>query len=324
PASPANPPAPAPDPAPPRAPERRIRVGTWNIEQFGSRTRGHRTDEDVERIAAFIRDELRVDLLAVQEVNGAEPLARLCRALGSDYTFIIGSSGAFRDSDRRISLGFLWNRRRLRLLGAEELIDLPDTDPNGIYIFHRKPVMACFRSVDGGLDFRAIVVHLKAGRRDRGRRGERDSKKRQAEVRLLGERIGALLARPGEDQDLLVLGDFNHDPSYPAHALFRRWVEYLRPAHHHRSIVHFDEQIDHIAIAPGLREEVLRDTFRIHSRLADASPSAWRHAYSDHIPLTVDLSSERDNDPEATFAPPAPERVLEPGKEAPPERFRPR
>ena len=90
----------------------------------------------------------------------------------------------------------------------------------------------------------------------------------------------------------------------------------MRPAHdHHRSIVYFDEQIDHVFVSKGLREEVVADSLRVCSERYDAlGGDAWKRDYSDHMPLVVDLDASRDRDPEARFSPaPANQRLPEQG-----------
>jgi len=294
--------------------EGQIRVGTWNIENLGKR-RTPRSDEDMAAMAAFIK-ELGVDVLALQEINGTAPLHRLMKALGEDYQFVLGTTGTFKTG--QIGVGFLWNTKRVKLLQAEELLDLPSKTPGGDWIFHRKPVVGTFKTVATGFDFRAVVVHLKAGRLNTGENWQRNVNKRNAEVEELGKRLEALLAKSGEDQDLLILGDFNHDPSYPSAKALAKRFEYLKPAEKHRSITYFDEQIDHLVISKGLKEEVVPGSLKIWFKRHDADPKAYKARYSDHIPVTVDLDASTDRDPEATFAKPGLNQALEPaGKKAP-------
>lgn len=293
--------------------EGRIRVGTWNIENFGKR-RTPRSDEDVAAMAAFVK-ELGVDVLALQEINGTAPLHRLLKALGPDYDFVLGTTGTFKTG--QIGVGFLWNTKRVKLLQAEELLDLPSKTPGGDWIFHRKPVIGTFRTVATGFDFRAVAVHLKAGRLNTGERWQRNVNKRNAEVTELATRLEALLTKSNEDQDLLILGDFNHDPSYPSYKALAKRFQYLKPATKHRSITYFDEQIDHVAISKGLEEEVVAGSLKIWFERHDADPKAYKKRYSDHIPVTVDLDASKDRDPEATFEKPGLNQALEPASKKP-------
>ena len=90
-----------------------VRVGTWNIENLGHR-REARGDADYTRLAAYVA-ELGVDVLAVQEINGAAPLARLCGELGPDWRFVVGASGGIGRGEQRwqIAVGFVFNAAML-------------------------------------------------------------------------------------------------------------------------------------------------------------------------------------------------------------------
>lgn len=286
----------------------RLRIGTWNIENLGRREPA-RTDADIAAIASFIRST-GVDVLALEEINGPVPLKRLKAALGAGYEFVLGTTGTFRGG--QISVGFLYKTERVELLEAQELLELPSKTEDGAWIFHRKPVVASFRFRETGFDFRAAVVHLKAGRLKEGEQWEQNVTKRVAEVKHLADYLSTLLQREGEDQDLVILGDFNSDPTYPAYQALGERFTLLRPKSKHRTIVYFDEQIDHLAISKGLAEEVVPDSLRIWSELYDADPAAWKARYSDHIPVTLDLDASSDRDPDATFAPAKAEQKLAP------------
>lgn len=284
----------------------RVRLGTWNLEHFGSRNPA-RTDADIEKIARFIV-ELRVDVLAVQEINGPKPLARLMAHLGDDYRFCLGTTGGFRRTF--ISVGFIWNRKRIELVQCEEMRDFPSRK-DGLPIFHRKPVNAVFRARSGGLDFRAITVHLKASR------GKQNEAKRRAEATVLHDYILKLYSDPDEDRDIVVIGDFNHTYNAPAHAAFRAGevVHYLGKRTT-PTIIWFDDPIDQIAVAAGFREEIVDNSFQVHNGTVDyrnpaltkeqleAAEKNFQASYSDHFPVTVDLDAARDRDPDATFAAP--------------------
>jgi endonuclease/exonuclease/phosphatase family metal-dependent hydrolase len=308
----------------------RLRIGTWNLEHLGQHDNA-RTDDDFRKIAAFILD-LDVAVLAVQEVAGPEPLARLVGELNAraaplagapsaatapPFQFVLGTTGGFGDGTGRISVGFLWDDRRVELCQAEELLQLP-RERDGLPIFHRVPVAAVFRAraggTGGGLDFRAITVHLKASR------GTTNDAKRKAEVQSLLAYIGELHAKQGEDRDILVLGDFNHGYGSPAHAAFTAngLVRYLRTDGDPPTIVHFAEPIDHLAITEdGLDLEVVPASRRVHDELLrELGQEAWRATYSDHLPVTVDLIAELDRDPQARFSPAGAAQELLPGSGA--------
>lgn len=291
----------AQDVAPETARAPRLRLGTWNLEMFGQRN-PPRTPEAIQAIAAKIK-ELGIDVLGVQEVNGKEPLVALTKALGADYQFVIGSTGTIGEG-RQIGVGFVWNTTRVELLHAEELFQLP-SEVDGISVFHRVPVLAAFRSKQGGLDFRAVNVHLKASKKPR------DIAKRVREVTALKGLLTRWLG--GDvDQDMVILGDFNHTYGAPANAILTEGFSYLEPATKSPTIIHFPEPIDHFAVGPGLMEEVLPETHTVHGQWAAADRDAWRMTYSDHIPVTVDLV-DVDNDPGVRIPNPSKRHLLGPG-----------
>jgi endonuclease/exonuclease/phosphatase family metal-dependent hydrolase len=293
-----------------------VRVGTWNIENLGSR-RNKRTEEDYVRLAKYILS-LKVDVLGVQEINGAAPLARLCKHLGKDWSFVVGTSGKIgrrSGGGRQITVGFLFNKARMELISAHELKDLPRKQED-LWIFHRLPLVAAFRERKGGIDFRAVVVHFKAGRLKVSDRSPKDSAKRQAEVKNLRATLKKLLSADKEDQDLLILGDYNADKHYPAWKALAKDFHLLKPVEAHRSIVYFDEQIDHIALSKGLVAEFVEGSCRIRKELyTKLGGDEWKAKYSDHIPLVFELDASKDQDPSASFTPPATEhRVPQDGK----------
>src|SRR5690606_3409634 len=134
------------------------------------------------------------------------------------------------------SVGFVFDTTRVTLLVAEELASLPQ-QVEGTPIFHRVPVSATFRTSNGGLDFRAVVVHLKAGRTPA------DAAKRVLEVAALRRLLDTTLARDDEDQDLVVLGDFNHTFGTAEHAAMTEGgrFRYATSRVDKPTIVHFRE-----------------------------------------------------------------------------------
>lgn len=284
--------------APAAAPKGPLRIGSWNLEHFGNEQERPRTEADLDAIAAYIRD-LKVDVLAVAEVNGRKPLEDLCRRVGPAWKCVVGTSGIVGDGPRmQVGVGFMWNDARVEMLGATEFDDLPQRS-GGLPIFHRQPVSAAFRDRAGGPDFRLVAVHFKAGRETD------DNRKRAAEVEALRAYLEALVAKPGEDSDIAVLGDFNHGADFEEARQFTRggFAEYLGGRSDGTSIVHFNLQIDHIAPL-GTFEEVARGSFEIHNKEGLRDREAWQKRYSDHFPVTVELRAVPDDDPKATFSSP--------------------
>lgn len=307
----------------------RIRLGTWNLEFFGNRKDPPRTDADVAAMATFLRAR-GIDVLAMQEVGTPEAVHTLASHLGAEWQFVLGTTGMWSDGSGGQRVGFLWDSARVELLQAEELMQLPrevEADGRKIPIFHRVPVCAVFRARSGGLDFRAVTVHLKADVRreiEQNGRDELSTRKRVAEVAELGRVLDAMLAGAEEDRDVVVLGDFNHvlarERSEPAAKpdkpdadltvpLLTAFTGFARvpPAQPRPTIRWFPEAIDHVVVGRDFVEEVIPGSAQVHAPWSgdptDAELDAWQKTYSDHFMLSVDLDASRDRDPQATFAP---------------------
>jgi endonuclease/exonuclease/phosphatase family metal-dependent hydrolase len=268
-----------------------FRIGAWNLEHFGSRNDPPRTAEDMQAIADYIRD-LDVQVLAVCEINGEKPLKELVKRIGPDWKFVLGTSGKV-GQEGQVAPGVLWDDSRVDMLGAGELSELSERGSSGL-IFHRAPVVAAFRDRAGGPDFRVVSVHFKAGRTPE------DFDRRTAEGKSLRDYLEKLVSDENEDDDIVVLGDFNHDPSAGeadawTHGGFARFL-----SGRGRSIIHFDRQIDQ-AVPLGTFEEIKESSFVIQNLHGLRNAKQWRNTYSDHFPVTVELESLPDDDPAAVF-----------------------
>ena len=275
-------------------------VGTWNIEFLGAsptfrRDTPPRTDADVEKIGAKIR-ALNVCVLGVQEICGEAPLEQVCAAAGANWSFVLGTSGKWSDGKTQQGVGLLYDTDVVELLHAEERNDFP-SERGGVNVFHRKPVTACFRHKASGCDFRVVVVHLKAGRKDK------DRLKRRIEATHLREWLHDLQQRDGEDQDIVLLGDFNCTYGDKPEQVLEAGggLQYLDHQQVAPTILWFDEPIDQIVVAEGCRE-VQRDSLRVHGVRGEQERLAWRRTYSDHFPVTCRVLAAGDDDPKATFS----------------------
>lgn len=187
-----------------------IRVATWNIRWFPkgcpnpSECPGRQTN--VARLAETIH-ELRLDLVAVQEILSDEPSRAALRTLihmldslsGGRWDVSLQACGPV-EAQR---VGFLWNKDRL---GLSELADVGqlngewETSGEACAGNLRPGRYAYVRSETGGADFHVYTVHFDSGRRDKDYQNRRDA----------ARRIPSLV-RPHhpEDADVVILGDFN-------------------------------------------------------------------------------------------------------------------
>ena len=266
-----------------------LRLGAWNLEHFGSRNDPPRTDADVQAVADYIR-KLDVQVLAVSEINGEKPLKDLVKRIGPEWKFVLGTSGHV-GQEGQVAPGVLWDDSRVEMLGAGELSELSERSSAGL-VFHRAPVVAAFRDRAGGPDFRVVSVHLKAGRTPE------DFERRTAEGKSLRAYLEKLASDESQDDDIVVLGDFNHDPSAGEADAWTDGGFAKILTGRGRSIIHFDRQIDH-AVPLGTFEEIRVGSFEIHNRDGLRDAKKWRNTYSDHFPVTVQLEAVPDDDPAA-------------------------
>lgn len=274
-------------------------IGTWNIEFLGAdakfrRDTEPRSSDDIEAIGKKVR-ELGVAVLGVQEICGQEPLQAVAKAAGPTWRAVLGTSGSWSDGKTQQGVGFLYDSRVLAMVYAEELLDFP-SELDGVSVFHRKPVTAALRHRETGCDFRIVVVHLKAGQKDR------DKQKRKAEATHLRQWVDQLLNDPNEDHDIVILGDFNCSYGDDPERILERGgaMHYLDQAKAAPTIMHFDTPIDQLCVAAGFRE-VQRNSLTSHHVVGDDQRLSWRKTYSDHFPVTARMTPLADDDPSARF-----------------------
>ncbi|MBX3464089.1 MAG: hypothetical protein KF830_13025 [Planctomycetes bacterium] len=276
-----------------------FRIGTWNLEFLGAEGNYRnnlppRTDADHAAIGRKVR-ELGVSVLAVQEINDAAALQKVAAGAGDSWQLVLGASGEWTDGKTAQRIGFLYDSKVVDLLFAEQLDHLP-REFEGAPIFHRVPVTAGFRHRPTGADFRLVTVHLKAGQKPD------DQKKRRGEAQALAGWLDELRRRPGEDPDIVLLGDFNSSYGAEPEQVLERsglftYVDQKKPT---PTILHFAEPIDQVVVSTGC-VELRRDSLSVGNDLRGLAKEAWRQTYSDHFPVTVVLAATGDDDPEATF-----------------------
>ena len=103
---------------------RSLRIGTWNLREFGGTKSGGRKEyEPLYYIAEIISN---FDIAAIQEVRAnLKEFARLCQILGPDWEYLATdvTDGDAGNGERMI---FLYNRRRARFRNIAGELTLPD------------------------------------------------------------------------------------------------------------------------------------------------------------------------------------------------------
>jgi endonuclease/exonuclease/phosphatase family metal-dependent hydrolase len=193
---------------PPSQIDETINVAVWTIREFG---KVRRTVPAIHYIAEILG---QFDLVALVELRkNLDDLGRVMTFLGPTWDVVysdwIEDPGG---NDERIA--FLFDRRGVTFNGLAAEIDAPRTRKAEEWLaqssFWRAPYMASFRS--GNFDFMVIATHTRWGDSTAARR---------AELQLLADWIDLRFKSDFvEDNDLLVLGDFNipklDDPLFKA------------------------------------------------------------------------------------------------------------
>ncbi len=186
-------------------------VGSWNIRHFGrvyeqwseNSTSPKRNLRAMAYIAEVVK---RFDVMAIQEVKSDTFALRLLLEdfLGEDWELIVSdvSAGPKGNAER---LAFIYDKRRVSPSGLAGEIVLPPTDEgNPQDQFDRTPYIVGFQSAKER--FALLTTHIKYGKTPEDRLDE---------IRKLAEFIAIEIRdrtkTGGEEENLLVLGDFNID-----------------------------------------------------------------------------------------------------------------
>ena len=170
-----------------------LKLAAWNIRIMSDNSRD---DAELYKIAQTLID---YDFIAISELRDEVVLKRTQRILAQmgkayDYQF---SPAVGRGVKERYA--FLYREDRVNVVNPGELY--PDA-ADGIDNFSRDPYWATFRA--GTFDFSVIVVHVIWG----------DTVgPRKAEVRALTDVYQYVQEANGDEDDVLLVGDFNRNPN---------------------------------------------------------------------------------------------------------------
>ena len=252
-----------------------IVVTTWNIEHLGSPGRGfgggfggfgryatpprqdelpRRTDAQLADIAKFIDGDLKSDIIALQEIgithkrrnrSLCKPLDKIVADLesakeGADWAYFLPYTDEVPeyDDEKNLHLGFMWNRKRVRLVKVLEM-SMRDQKLAGKELFQRIPLMGYFEEIreDGspGIDFVIVNVHLASG--------QRNDENHLIAMTLIEFGIARDMARHAiAEPSIIIMGDFNENPNrkdaegraltspaLTAHMLFKGYTNLTKP-----------------------------------------------------------------------------------------------
>jgi len=275
-----------------------ITVGSFNIEWFGSGNMP-RTDEQIRLLASYIR-ALEVDILACQEINpfgdqsgnGTKDWQDLKRELGDN------SEAWYGDTGRSQRLAFIWRTDRVEVTDLGELKGIQREQVSGTSAktFPRIPLTAYVKSLDGGVDFRIITVHLYWTQ----------DKARYAEARKLNEWMSQYLSG-ADDRDVVLIGDCNTKPMGQGESQDSQTIKNLEKdgiftciskAHHEYTTPESQERYDHAFLSSDLMDEYIENSWDVRRELVDVYPVHYRRDISNHVPVTLRIRDvDNDNRP---------------------------
>lgn len=137
-----------------------LKIATWNIEHLGSSGRGFpeckkdlkpRTENEFQKIAQFIKDELQLDIVAVQEVcitgkennqSRSEQLDAIVKELGTDWKYYLANVNK-EDFGFDMQNAFIYNSKKVDLSKSSEM-EVPKFKVGEKPLFDRAPLVGYF------------------------------------------------------------------------------------------------------------------------------------------------------------------------------------
>lgn len=292
-----------------------IQVGSFNAEWFPCKDDGEMMKTyninlsyppqgnatDIEAMFGMLKD-LDIELLGVVEiVDPALFAASAKKYLGAQFEFIYAPSASSQ------KIGFLYDSSVLELVGQAEIYTEVMLDPHS---WLRPALRGYFKAKPNGMDFHAIVTHLKAAPSGWNQR-ERQWNVLQTILIELPKETG--------DKDVILMGDFNNVSKFKENeflpiidSLGYYWAtselaaqgkvsNYWKPDY---SIERIEGSlIDQIFISGGAKQEYVANSTRTGGMCAGGEPEyvgenipEYNKSISDHCPVFITLRVDKDND----------------------------
>ena len=305
-----------------------IKIGTWNIERLGDPGRGFsgigsgnlplRTDDQLKAIAVLLRDTLKIDLIALQEVaiseskgnfNISTSLKKITQSLGRNWRYHVGNPGEKNKDSKgektdNIQCAFVWNTQRVKHLKIFDF-SFPNEIVGEKRLFDRKPLIGYFVAIENGKrrnDFLLVNVHLTSG--------QDNDENHLAAMVILEQNIDDALKKNGiKESDRIILGDFNDNPFAKegdrlkySDFLYKylRWKGYSNLVNENTGTTRMNKYlssiIDHILVNNSAKRHI-PDTVAVRYFPSNNKNvlAQWRKTYSDHFPLTFQIKIGRDD-----------------------------
>lgn len=305
-------------------------IASWNIENLGGSGRGFgpgygagnlpkRTNADIEKMADFIKHEIKADVIASQEVaindfDGElaknDKLDLLCQKLGGDWKYYLSTSrdGHIPSSHGNIFCAFIYDGSKVNLAKTVEM-DLDNLYIGSKQAFDRRPLLGYFEVKNGNdtvNDFLIVNLHLASG--------QGNDENHLAAMVIIEQNLNYFLRRNRiKESDRIFLGDLNDNPyatnqqgnprytdllyKYMAHRGYRNLI--TKESKSTRMNRGLTSVIDHVLINSSADKHIPTQKAKVYHppSLAANDLAKWRRTYSDHFPVLFKIKVEsRDDD----------------------------
>lgn len=285
-----------------------VRVGSWNIEWFGSSKRQQPVDQaTIDQIANKIAIDWSIDIITLQEINtdmngesrgefySLLPWQRLQKALEKrGYKTANGNSGYAQH------IVMAWRKPVVAIQKPQDL-SIPDNYTINEFCRSanlRKPLGGLFKA--GQFDFWLVGLHLKANTGP----AACTTAIRSAQIEALTQEVSKLTT---QDADIILAGDFNASSRHnslaglPATGFQSLTDKPMRHpdsntvSHHGKASKKADSGslLDQFMIRPTATQEWQAGSTVIYK---PDNTNQFANTYSDHLPLWTDFSITTDDD----------------------------
>lgn len=255
-----------------------IRLASFNIRIFSDNSRN---DRELDQIVSLLKE---YDIVAIQELRDTRVLDRtldkLREATGVEWRFE-ASEPVGRGVKERYA--FLYRIDRVLVKNSSKIVD----DPKDLFI--REPYYATFRA--GNFDFTLLTIHALYK--------SKNAPERKAEFDALAEVFRSIEDGDPTEKDLILLGDFNDDPTQERFQAIMRISGlrclFLPPV---KTTISDESLYDNICF----RNENLTEfrerqgVVKFDETMFGGDDEAAKLAVSDHRPVWAVFATDKDDD----------------------------
>lgn len=288
-----------------------IQIGTFNAYWLGVDRRYQRplrTADEVRRMAAWLADDLDLEVIMLEEVNAtvdrdddgsvfsSDRFRWLSDALAErGYRLEVGDSG----DGQRVVLAY--DTDEVELLTPAKDLPVRDSfrfDAECEYGGLRRPLAARLKA--GSFDFWIVGVHLKSKRG-----GECSDRIRDGQAHDLVAAIDSLVSDSGE-ADVILTGDFNATAEEASIAALRSpgyFTALTLPPYRGRGaakvsylIKPYRSLIDHVMVRRRPTTEWVENSTVVYRVGRGQALERYNGLYSDHAPVWTSFYTDRDDD----------------------------